>query len=59
VILGLKENGFRCNGISSVRKALKEKFGKEWWINPRAKDSIKEAATPSVLYDTYINKEIG
>ncbi|KKR62677.1 hypothetical protein A2643_03960 [Candidatus Nomurabacteria bacterium RIFCSPHIGHO2_01_FULL_39_220] len=55
VILGLKENGFRCNGISSVRKALKEKFGREWWTNPRAKESIREAATPSVLYDNYVN----
>jgi phosphoribosylformylglycinamidine cyclo-ligase len=55
VIIGLKENGFRCNGISSVRKALKEKFGKDWWKNPEAKESIKLAATPSVLYDMYIN----
>ena len=55
VIIGLKENGFRCNGISSVRKALKEKFGREWWKNPEAKASIKQAATPSVLYDMYVN----
>ncbi len=55
VIIALKENGFRCNGISSVRKALKTKFGKEWWKNPKAKESIKASATPSVLYDTYVN----
>ncbi len=55
VIIALKENGFRCNGISSVRKALKTKFGKEWWKNPEAKESIKLAATPSVLYDTFVN----
>ena len=55
VIIALKENGFRCNGISSVRKALKEKFGKEWWKNPQAKKSIKLAATPSVLYDMLVN----
>lgn len=55
VIIGLKENGFRSNGISSVRKALREKFGKEWYKNPKAKQSIKQAATPSVLYDMYIN----
>ena len=54
VIIALKENGFRCNGISSLRKALALKFGKEWWRNPRARKSIKEAATPSVLYDTYL-----
>ncbi len=55
VIIGLKENGFRCNGISSVRKALKAKFGQKWWKNPKAKKSIKKAAIPSVLYDLYVN----
>jgi phosphoribosylformylglycinamidine cyclo-ligase len=55
IVIALKENGFRCNGISAVRKSLKEKFGNEWWNNPEAAQSIKEAATPSVLYDTYIN----
>ena len=55
VIIGLKENGFRCNGISSVRKALKEKFGKDWWKNSQAAESIKAAAEPSVLYDPFVN----
>ena len=55
VIVALKENGFRSNGISSVRKALREKFGNEWWKNPEAKESIKLASTPSVLYDMYVN----
>ncbi len=55
VIIALKENGFRCNGISSIRGALRAKFGKDWWKNPEAKESIKQAATPSVLYDTYVN----
>ncbi len=55
IVIALKENGFRCNGISSVRKALKERFGSEWWNNPEGKESIQQAATPSVLYDTYIN----
>jgi phosphoribosylformylglycinamidine cyclo-ligase len=55
VIIALKENGFRCNGISSVRKALKEKFGDQWFSNPKAKQSIADAATPSVLYDSFIN----
>jgi len=55
VIIALKENGFRCNGISSVRAALREKFGTEWWKNPEAQKSIKQTATPSVLYDKYIN----
>lgn len=55
VIIGLKEKGFRSNGISSVRKAFRVKFGKDWWKNKNAKKSIREAATPSVLYDMYIN----
>jgi phosphoribosylformylglycinamidine cyclo-ligase len=55
VIIALKENGFRCNGISSVRGALRKKFGKNWWKNPKAKGSVKLASTPSVLYDMYIN----
>jgi phosphoribosylformylglycinamidine cyclo-ligase len=55
IIIALKEEGFRCNGMSSVRKALKEKFGLEWWKNPEAQESIKQAASPSVLYDMYVN----
>lgn len=55
VIIALKENGFRCNGISSMRSALRQKFGKEWWKNPAAKKSIRECATPSVLYDVFVN----
>ncbi|HEU0085829.1 MAG TPA: AIR synthase-related protein [Candidatus Paceibacterota bacterium] len=55
VIIALKENGFRCNGISSLRAALREKYGTEWWKNPEAQEDIKSAATPSVLYDTFIN----
>ncbi|MDP2641694.1 MAG: AIR synthase-related protein [bacterium] len=54
IVIALRENGFRCNGISSLRKALAMKFGKEWWSNPEAKESIKLAAAPSILYDTYL-----
>ena len=55
VIIALKENGFRCNGISSIRGALRVKYGKEWWRNPDAKERIRQTATPSVLYDAYVN----
>ncbi|NND65689.1 MAG: hypothetical protein HKM24_06970, partial [Gammaproteobacteria bacterium] len=54
-IIALKENGFRCNGISSVRKALKMQYGDTWWNNAEAQNDIRLAATPSVLYDTFIN----
>ena len=50
-VVALKEDGFRANGISSVRKALAIKFGPKWFTNPLANVSIAEAATPSVLYD--------
>src|SRR5205085_67005 len=29
-LVGLAEQGFRSNGLSLVRKILKEKFGEEW-----------------------------
>lgn len=54
VIIGLKEQGFRSNGISSVRVALKKKYGQGWYKNPKAKKDIKAATTPSVLYDMYV-----
>lgn len=55
VIIALKENGFRCNGISSMRAALRQKYGKKWWSNKSAQKSIKACATPSVLYDMYLD----
>jgi len=54
IIMALKENGFRSNGISSVRKALKIKYGANWWANPEAKQDIIACAEPSVLYDRFI-----
>lgn len=55
MIVALKENGFRCNGISAVRAALKLRFGDEWWKNLDAKESILQTATPSRLYDAFVN----
>lgn len=54
VIIALKENGFRSNGISSVRKAFQKQFGDKWWENKEAQQHIKLAATPSVLYDKFV-----
>jgi phosphoribosylformylglycinamidine cyclo-ligase len=57
-IIALKENGFRSNGISLVRRILGQKFGNEWWNNPEAGPSIRAAAAPAVLYDdllVYLN----
>jgi phosphoribosylformylglycinamidine cyclo-ligase len=54
-VIALKEQGFRCNGISSVRKAFAMQYGREWWANPEAKEDIKAAAAPSLLYDVFVN----
>ena len=54
-VIALQEQGFRCNGISSVRKALAMQYGKEWWTNTDATEDIKAAAAPSLLYDVFIN----
>jgi len=55
VIIALKEQGFRCNGISSVRAALRKEYGDAWWENAEAKSDIIAAAAPSILYDTFVN----
>lgn len=58
-IIALKENGFRANGISSVRKALVMRYGQEWWECREAKEHIIEAATPSVLYERFLTRMNG
>ncbi|MDP2650367.1 MAG: AIR synthase-related protein [bacterium] len=54
-VIALRERGFRCNGISSVRAAFRKKFGEKWWEHPDATEHLKEAAAPSVLYDVFVN----
>jgi phosphoribosylformylglycinamidine cyclo-ligase len=49
----------RDNGTSTVRKALKMNFGKEWFSNPDAQEIIEQCATPSVLYDKMFNEMNG
>lgn len=53
IVMLLKENGFRSNGISSVRKALVRKFGEKWYLKKEAMQYIKMAAQHSVLYDAF------
>lgn len=58
VVIALRENGFRSNGISSVRKALSIEYGKygfSWYNNPSACSDIARAATPSVSYNRFIS----
>lgn len=54
VIIALKEQGFRSNGISSVRKAFQKKFGIKWWEEKQAEKFIQLAAAPSILYDKFV-----
>lgn len=56
IVIALKENGFRSNGISSVRTAFKIKFDKDWWNNPEAKEYLQLAAEPSIIYSNLITK---
>ncbi|MFH1182835.1 MAG: AIR synthase-related protein [Candidatus Moraniibacteriota bacterium] len=54
VVIALREKGFRNNGISSVRKAIRLAFGSDCYSNPEAKETIRKAATPTVLYDLFL-----
>ncbi|HLD20102.1 MAG TPA: AIR synthase-related protein [Patescibacteria group bacterium] len=59
IVVALREQGFRSNGISAVREALRQRFGKEWWKVREAKPHIKAAAQPSVLYDHFLTTANG
>lgn len=60
IVMALRERGFRNNGISTLRAALKSHYGEDVYSNPdpEIRKVIKEAATPAALYDrflTYLN----
>ena len=55
VVVALRENGFRSNGLSSVRKAFRLKYGDDWFNNPAAKEDLFLATVPSVQYDRFLN----
>lgn len=50
LVIALRERGFRCNGISSVRKALELRFGPAWHASEEARPHVHAAAEPSALY---------
>ncbi|MDI6778513.1 MAG: AIR synthase-related protein [Patescibacteria group bacterium] len=58
VVIALRDD-FRSNGFSSVRKALAKEYGPSWYLNHKALSDIRDAATPSVLYDRMLNKAHG
>lgn len=45
---------FRSNGISSVRKALKKRFGDTWFEQPEAQAVITACAAPATIYDKFL-----
>ncbi len=59
IVIALREHGFRCNGISSVRKALEHKYGGTWQSNEAAHDAVYAAAAPSLLYMRLLTDVLG
>ncbi len=53
-IMALRENGLGSNGVSTVRKAFKMRFGKNWPNEQEAQRYIKMAAAPSTIYDPFL-----
>ena len=58
-VVALRENGFRSNGISAVRKAFKKAFGDDFYSNPDAQTDLCAAGLPSKLYDRALNTAHG
>lgn len=54
VVMALREQGFRNNGISSVRAALRNRYGEQYYTNTEASLDLEEAAAPAVLYDRFL-----
>lgn len=59
MILAVREPGFRSNGFSAVRKALRSRFGTMWWNHPEAAASIAAAAVPSTLHVPFWRSVLG
>ena len=61
VIIGLASDGFRCNGLSLVRKILADAFGTHWYTasySP-AMNWSQAVLTPSRIYSDFILSLIG
>jgi len=53
VVIALRDY-CRCNGFSSIRKALAMHYGEKWYENPDALYDVIEAAWPSKLYHRFL-----
>jgi len=59
LVMALRELGLRNNGFSSLRKGMAIHYGQDWHNNPDAQDDIRAAATPAVLYDSFLERANG
>lgn len=59
VVIALREDGFRSNGISLVRKAFLRQHGLDYQASKRAHRDLLLAAEPSVLYDKMLTTAHG
>ena len=59
-IVAFEEPGLRCNGISLIRKLLRETYGENWESEKLDGDSLIDLAlAPSVIYTPVLNDLIG
>lgn len=58
VIFSLRDK-LRSNGGSAMRRFFREKFGKQWYLNPDAKALIEDAASPSQMFDLFFTTANG
>lgn len=50
IIVALKQNGFRSNGISKVRAAFAMRYGPSLYYREAPREELEQALTPSVVY---------
>jgi phosphoribosylformylglycinamidine cyclo-ligase len=53
LLIGVKENSFRSNGYSLIRKILEKEYGYEWQKKVNRK-FIKQILKPSIIYSNFI-----
>jgi phosphoribosylformylglycinamidine cyclo-ligase len=59
-LVGLREEGLRCNGISLIRKILKTEYGDNWEDKPfGGKTLIEIALLPSRIYSAAVTDMFG
>lgn len=54
-VIALKEHGFRCNGLSLVRKTFEDAHGAKWHETPfEGKTLGLHVLTPSIIYSRFV-----